>query len=273
MADHQMPQAFHEIVLHHLPPDQPVRSFGGRPRIANRIVMKVIWYVLTTGCRWRDVPVELCCSGETARSRLKGWEQLGVWVRIHLDLLRLLRRDGRFDPDVAIVDSGQVLPLGGGHKTGPSPVVRRKPGATYSLLVDRSGMPIGIRVSGTNVSGHREILLLVREKLPKVSGRPGRPATRPRQVIADAGYDSDSTCLILRWLGIKPRIRRRKREHGSGLGKLRWVVERSISWLKGLRRLRVRYDRSDVIIDAWDTIAMCVINFRIWHHDPAAGVS
>jgi len=42
---------------------------------------------------------------------------------------------------------------------------------------------------------------------------------------------------------------------------------RPISWLKGLRRLRVRYDRLAVMIDAWATLAASVGCFRILHHD------
>ena len=60
--------------------------------------------------------------------------------------------------------------------------------------------------------------------------------------------------------------------HGAGgLGKVRWVVERTISWLKGLRRLRTRYDRLAVIQDAWDTLAACVICFRLLHDDTMPG--
>jgi hypothetical protein len=39
---------------------------------------------------------------------------------------------------------------------------------------------------------------------------------------------NDWARLLLRWLGIDPKIARRKVEHGSGLGKTRWVVERTI---------------------------------------------
>jgi transposase len=36
-------------------------------------------------------------------------------------------------------------------------------------------------------------------------------------------------------------------EHGSGLGRWRWVVERSFAWLNQFRRLRVRYEkRADI---------------------------
>jgi transposase len=56
------------------------------------------------------------------------------------------------------------------------------------------------------------------------------------------------------------------------VGKVRWVVERTIRWLKGRRRLRVRYDRLGVIVDAWTTLAAAVICFRLWHdHASLAG--
>ncbi|MDG3005400.1 hypothetical protein [Paludisphaera mucosa] len=40
-------------------------------------------------------------------------------------------------------------------------------------------------------------------------------------------------------------------------------MERTISWLKGLRRLRVRYAPPGTIIDAWTTLAVGVICFRM----------
>src|SRR5207249_1998682 len=79
---------------------------------------------------------------------------------------------------------------------------------------------------------------------------------------ADRGYDSEATRWILRWLGIDPHIAKRGTPHGSGLGKVRWVVERTISWLKGLRRMRVRYDRLGVVRDAWTSLAASVICFN-----------
>jgi transposase len=56
-------------------------------------------------------------------------------------------------------------------------------------------------------------------------------------------------------------------ESRGGLGKVRWVVERTVAWLKGLRRLRARYDRLGVIMEAWATLAESVICCRILHPD------
>jgi transposase len=268
MADARLPDEFYDLVSHHLPPEQPVGPRGGRPCIAHRVVLKVIWFVLVTGCRWQDVPLELGCSGRTAHRRLRAWEELGVWDRLHADLLRLLRQADKLDPDLVIVDAVMVRAFGGGESTGPSPVDRRKKGTKHTLLVDRHGVPLAIRTAGANASDHRQIIPLVLD-FPKVGGKPGRPKELPDELYADRGYDSDDTRWILAWLGIEPHIARRKTPHGSGLGKVRWVVERTIAWVKGLRRMRVRYDRSPVLQDAWNTLAACVICFRILHDEDA----
>jgi transposase len=266
MAQSRMPDAFFDLVSHHLPPEQPGSRKGGRPRIGHRTALKVIWYILATGCRWEDVPPEMGCSGRTAHRRLRHWEELGVWDRLHADLLRLLRQADKLDADTVIVDGVIVRAFGGGAATGPSPVDRRKKGSKHTLLVDRHGVPLAIRTAGANASDHTQIMPVVLD-FPKVGGKPGRPKARPDALYADRGYDCDATRWLLAWLGIAPHIARRKAAHGSGLGKVRWVVERTIGWLKGLRRLRVRYDRSGVIQDAWTTLAASVICFRLMHED------
>lgn len=266
MSRATMPDRFYELAVHHLPPDQPVGDDGGRPRVDNRTALRVIWFVLATGVRWEDVPRELGCSGRTAHRRLRVWEEAGAWDRLHADLLRLLREAGQLDTDLAIIDGVLVRAFGGGDDTGPNPTDRRKPGTKHTLMVDRHGVPLAIHTAPANASDHTEIIPLVLD-FPAVPGQPGRPPEKPKVVVADRGYDSESTRWILRWLGIEPRIAKRGVAHGSGLGTTRWVVERTISWLKGLRRMRVRYDRLRVIQNAWTTLAASVICFRIWAQD------
>lgn len=269
MAAARMPEEFYDQVAHHLPPEQPVGRKGGRPPIPHRKVLRVIWFVLATGCRWEDVPVEMGCSGRTAARRLRAWELLGVWARLHADLLGALKRAGKLDADTVVVDGVTVRAFGGGEATGPSPVDRSRKGTKHTLMVDRRGVPLAIRTAGANASDHRQILPLVLD-YPEVGGKPGRPKELPDVLFADRGYDSEGTRDLLRWLGIEPHIAKRRTPNGSGLGKVRWVVERTISWLKGLRRMRVRYDRLLVVREAWATLAACVICYRLLHDELSA---
>jgi transposase len=266
MANARMHEEFFDTVAHHLPPEQPVGPKGGRPRVDHRVVVRVIWFVLTTGARREDVPPGLGCSGRTAHRRLRAREEAGIWGRLHAALLRLPKKAGKLDADAVIIDGVTVRAFGGGEATGPSPVDRRRPGTKHTPMVDRHGVPLATRTAGANARDRRQILPLVLD-FPRVGGVPGRPKELPDEAYADRGYDSEATRAPLRWLGIEPHIARRETAHGSGLGKVRWVVERTIGGRKGLRRLRVRYDRLGVIMGAWATLAASVICFRILHHD------
>ena len=54
---------------------------------------------------------------------------------------------------------------------------------------------------------------------------------------------SAGVAQALRRRGIIPRIARRGSESRERLGRYRWVVERTLSWLNRFRRLKVRYER------------------------------
>ncbi|OWA00305.1 transposase [Streptomyces sp. CS113] len=90
----------------------------------------------------------------------------------------------------------------------------------------------------------------------------GRPRHRPDALLADRGYDHDKYHRPLRERGMRPVIAERGVEHGSGLGVFRYVVERTIAWLHGFRRLRIRWERRDDIHDAFLGIAACLITHR-----------
>jgi IS5 family transposase len=86
-----------------------------------------------------------------------------------------------------------------------------------------------------------------RSKGPR--GRPGRPRKRPAKLHGDKGYDYPRCRRALRRPGITPRIARRGIESSERLGCHRFVVERSLAWLVGCRRLQVRYERhADILL-------------------------
>ena len=78
---------------------------------------------------------------------------------------------------------------------------------------------------------------------------PGRPRKRPTKLHGDKGYDYPRCRKALRARGITPRIARRGIESSQRLGRHRYVVERSLAWLVGYRRLQVRYERrADILL-------------------------
>ena len=149
----------------------------------------------------------------------------------------------------------------GGSETGPSPVDRARSGSKHHLLVDATGIPLAWTVTGGNRHDVTQLIPLV-DRVPPVRGKVGRPRRRPERLTADRGYDYDSHRRQLRERGIRPEIARRKTEHGSGLGRHRWVVERTFAWLHKLKRLLVRYDRRQEIHEAFLAIGCCLVCFR-----------
>ncbi len=149
----------------------------------------------------------------------------------------------------------------GGAATGPSPVDRARNGSKHHLLVDATGIPLAWTLTGGNRHDSTQLIPLV-DRVPPVRGRVGRPRRRPTRLSADRGYDYDSHRRQLRQRGITPEIARRKTEHGSGLGRYRWVVERTFAWLHNFKRLLVRYERRADIHHALLALGCCLVCFR-----------
>jgi transposase len=113
--------------------------------------------------------------------------------------------------------------------------------------------------------GHRndvtQLIPLI-DAIPPVRGLVGRPRQRPRYLYADRGYDHDKYRRLVRARGITPLIARRGVTNGSGLGVMRWPVERTFAWLKGFRRLRVRTERRADVHQAVVSLACSIICLR-----------
>ncbi|MFD8197267.1 IS5 family transposase [Streptomyces wuyuanensis] len=242
-------------------PEPGPKLVAGRPRVPDRQALCGILFVLHTGIQWEYLPQELGFgSGMTCWRRLAAWNEAGVWDRLHVVLLSKLRAATQLDWSRAVIDS----PCEGrsaGPKSGPSPVDRARPGSKHHVLVEGQGIPLAVSLTGGNRNDVTQLLPLL-AKVPSVAGLVGRPRRRPDVVLGDRGYDHDKYRRLVWALGIKPVIARRGVPHGSGLGVHRWVAERTIAWLHGFRRPRVRWERRDDIHEAFLGLAACLITHR-----------
>jgi transposase len=119
---------------------------------------------------------------------------------------------------------------------------------------------MAVSVTGANRNDVTQLIPLV-DAVPSVRGKIGRPRRRFKRVLADRGYDHDKYRRLLRARNIQPVIARRYTENGSGLGKERWVVERTISHLHQARRLRQCYERSDRMRLAFLKLRACQLRY------------
>ena len=120
-----------------------------------------------------------------------------------------------------------------------------------------------VQIAAANTHDVRTALPLVVD-VPAVAGKPGRPPQKPDTLVADKGFDSGPLRTLLRWLGITPQIPRRGHAE-QGLGDVRWVIERTLSWLHQFRRLRIRWDRTLAVHQAFLDLAAGIICYRIWN--------
>jgi transposase len=145
--------------------------------------------------------------------------------------------------------------------TGPNPTDRRRSGSKHHLVVEGQGIPLHAILTAANRHDVTQLLPLI-DGITPVRGKVGHPRRRPDRVFADRAYDSEPHRQALRDRGIRPYLAKRRTKHGSGLGKHRWVVERTFAWLHQFRRLRVRYERRADIHEAFLKIGCALITWR-----------
>src|SRR3954447_2572091 len=211
-------------------------------------VVEVLRFFVREGVQWRELRATAgrAC-GFTLRRRLDGWSAAAVLRQVHVALVRMVRSG----PEVAawdvVVDSCSVRVKRGGELTGPNPTDRGKRGTKYHIVASTDSLPLGVVPSAANVHDTRLFphLLRLAQVVCAAIGR----------LYAHAGYDSaENRGLCLRD-GIQPRIREVGAPHGSGLGRVRCVVEHDCAWSLANKRLDRRQDRLGRVILALLTAA------------------
>ncbi len=88
-----------------LPPQQP--AGGGKPNGDHRAVLNGIRWRLRTGAPWRDVPARYGKWG-TIYSRVRRWQQAGIWERVLTALIAAGDAAGDLDWSLQYLD-GTVI--------------------------------------------------------------------------------------------------------------------------------------------------------------------
>jgi len=218
--------------------EPPPKHGPGHPRSAIVRVVATLRRFLREGLPWRSLraPLEQA-SGSTLRRFLAFWAENAVLAKVHALLVAMLRGN-----PTLILDSCSVRAKRGGDRVGPNPTDRAKRGSKSHIAITGDGVPVACRVTAANVP---DTLLFERLFLAALG-----VMARIRTVYTDKGYDAERHRQLCRACKVKPFIHKRGRPHGSGLGRYRWPVERTLSWLLENKRLGLRYDRCDFIIQS-----------------------
>jgi transposase len=230
---------------------------GGRPPIPDRDCLRGILFVLREGLRWQSLPRAMGCgSGSTCWRRFQAWTAAGLWQKAHCHLVAVLGRRGLLHLERAVVDSASARAQAGGEHTGPNPTDRAKRGCKRHLLTDACGLPLVVWIGPANRRDEQALPVLLWLLWATLACTARR---RPGALQGDRGYGfAWSIALVLAW-GIRSLLAQRGSPHGSGLGRTRFVVERTHSWFGHFRRLAQCYERTPAHFLAMQQLAACVI--------------
>jgi transposase len=135
---------------------------------------------------------------------------------------------------------------------------KNRKGSKIHAVVDQSSKPIYFTIGPGNEYNSRRLQELV-----------DGLSVRPRELYADAAYDTENIRRCLESMGMEPNIPvnprngRRPRPYNLELyRRMRSAVERFFGWLKSFRRIVIRYERLAVTYRAFINIACIMIHLR-----------
>lgn len=127
------------------------------------------------------------------------------------------------------------------------------------MIRDQEGLPLVVLTTPANVPDQVPFLNML-DSMPPVKMPMGRPRYKPAAAMGDRAYGTAEVIAAVAQRRIESLLApRNEREHGSGLGKVRFVIERTMSWLGNYRRLKMCYERTGEHWQAMNELAACVI--------------
>jgi putative transposase len=217
----------------------------GRRRADPKKIFRGIMHILWTGGSWRSLPRSFGARS-TVHEYFTEWTQGGLfrqlWEAIALDAAS----EGAIDSQLQMIDGTHILTVYMPTDiAGFSYKHKNKRGMAVSILIDGQGIPISIEISPANT--HDSQLLegtlsqsVIEEIEPK-----------EKTLLGDSGYIGENQESVAEDYGFEPNFRPRKDQLDSfpkrklnKNKKNRWIVERSISWIKNMRRIRTCYEKS-----------------------------
>jgi transposase len=197
-------------------------------------MVTAMWFVMRTGCPWRDVPAQYG-SWSSIYTRWRRWTASGLWHRLlarlargakgrlrHLDCSHIkLHQDGANPP------GGQLAQAIGRTKGGLN--------TKLAAVADQHGRAVAVALA----PGPQHDLLAV---------APLRRSLRRHRVVADKGFDADAFRADLRAQHspccIPPRQgRRHPARFHRGYYRHRHHIENFFARIKKFRRISTRYDK------------------------------
>lgn len=217
----------------------------GRPKADSKKIFLAIMYILWTGGSWRALPKSMG-KRSTTHAYFRKWALAGLfkilWERIAEDAAA----GGFISPEIQIVDGTHIMSVYMPTEiAGFSYKHHGKRGVKISIIIDKHGTPVSIEVDSASKHDAKSMEgalsnSVITEFEP-----------REKTLLGDSGYIGEAQEQTAADYGFTPNFRPKKSQvdnYDAALlrqnKKNRWTVERSISWVKNMRRIRTCYEKS-----------------------------
>lgn len=234
----------------------PKPSGKGRPREHPlRELLNACFYLLRTGCQWRQLPNDLP-PWSTVAGYFYRWKRSGLLERIHTRLRERLRRQAgrQTQPSAGVLDSQTVKSTECSEDRGYD-AGKKINGRKRHVVVDTLGLLLMVKVLPACVQdrdGARQLLEVELAHFKQL-----------QLIWADGGYAGQLVHWVKeRWQCALEIVKRSDDVKGFKVLPRRWVVERTFGWLGRSRRLNRDYERKADTGEALVYLAMTRLMLR-----------
>jgi putative transposase len=232
-----------------------IRIIGDKRKRKNslREIWNAIFYLLKTGCHWRMLPADFP-KWQTVYYHFARWTQDGTIEELN-DILREQTRieaAREVSPSVALIDSQSVKTTRRGGEERGFDGGKNVKGRKRHIVTDTMGLLLSAVVHTAGQHDSKAgfgVIKTLRHRFPRLT-----------KIFADGGYRGELVDNVRAFCGWEMEITLRSdKAVGFEVLPMRWVVERSFSWLENFRRLAKDYEYNPRISESMIYLAFIAI--------------